>query len=140
MGIVDEDIERVRAAVPILDAVQQYGVQLRRVGRTWQGLCPFHAEKSPSFNVNEQTGRYKCFGCDVGGDVIAFVRETEHLDFVGAMELLAGRAGLTLHYDTGFENRDRQHRKPLVAAMQRAVEWYHDRLLNAPDARPRAST
>jgi DNA primase len=136
VGIVDEDIERVRAAVPILDAVQQYGVQLRRVGRTWQGLCPFHAEKSPSFNVNEQTGRYKCFGCGVGGDVIAFVRETEHLDFVGAMELLAGRAGLTLHYDTGFENRDRQRRKPLVEAMQRAVEWYHDRLLNAPDARP----
>jgi DNA primase len=136
VGIVDEDIERVRAAVPILDAVQQYGVQLRRVGRSWQGLCPFHAEKSPSFYVHEQTGRYKCFGCDVGGDVIAFVRETEHLDFVGAMELLAGRAGLTLHYDTGFENRDRQRRKPLVEAMQRAVEWYHDRLLHAPDARP----
>jgi DNA primase len=136
VGIVDEDIERVRAAVPILDAVQQYGVQLRRVGRMWQGLCPFHAEKSPSFNVNEQNGRYKCFGCGVSGDVIAFVRETEHLDFVGAMELLAGRAGLTLHYDTGFENRDHQRRKPLVEAMQRAVEWYHDRLLKAPDARP----
>jgi DNA primase len=136
VGIVDEDIGRVRAAVPILDAVQQFGVQLRRVGRSWQGLCPFHAEKSPSFNINEQTGRYKCFGCGVGGDVIAFVRETEHLDFVGAMELLAGRAGLTLHYDTGIESRDHLRRKPLVEAMQRAVDWYHDRLLLAPDARP----
>jgi DNA primase len=136
VGIVDEDIERVRAAVPIVDAVQQFGVQLRRVGRSWQGLCPFHAEKTPSFLVNDQTNRYKCFGCGVGGDVITFIRETEHLDFVGAMEVLAGRAGLTLRYDTTVQSQDRQRRKPLLEAMDRAVDWYHDRLLHAPDARP----
>jgi DNA primase len=135
MGIVDEDIERVRAAVPLVDVVQQY-VALRRVGTRWVGLCPFHAEKTPSFGVNETLGIFKCFGCNAGGDVISFVRELEHLDFVGAVELLAGRAGISLNYTTGGEGRDRQRRGALVAAMSRAVDWYHERLLRAPDARP----
>jgi DNA primase len=135
MGIVDEDIERVRAAVPLVDVVQQY-VALRRVGTRWIGLCPFHAEKTPSFGVNETLGIFKCFGCNAGGDVISFVRELEHLDFVGAVEMLANRAGIQLHYTNGGEGRDRQRRATLVAAMSRAVEWYHDRLLHASDARP----
>ena len=62
VAIVDEDIERLRSTVSIVDVVQQY-VALRTVGRNWVGLCPFHAEKTPSFNVREETGRYKCFGC-----------------------------------------------------------------------------
>jgi DNA primase len=135
MGIVDEDVERVRAAVPLVDVVQQY-VALRRVGRRWVGLCPFHAEKTGSFNVNDELGFYKCFGCGVSGDVITFVREVEHLDFVEAVEWLAGRAGIQLRYTTGGEGRDRQRRKKLVDAMSAAVAWYHERLLNAADARP----
>ena len=62
MAIVDDDIERVRAASPIVDVVQQI-VALRRVGRRWSGLCPFHAERTPSFSVNDELGRYHCFGC-----------------------------------------------------------------------------
>ena len=135
MGIADDDIERLRSTVPIVEVIQQY-IQLRRVGRNWVGLCPFHGEKSPSFNVREETGRYKCFGCQAGGDVITFVREREHLDFVGAVELLAGRYGITLTYTTGGENKDRQHRKALVDAMEAAAAWYHDRLLTARDAGP----
>ncbi|HKA05592.1 MAG TPA: CHC2 zinc finger domain-containing protein, partial [Acidimicrobiales bacterium] len=134
MGIVDEDIERVRAAVPLVDVVQQY-VSLRRVGVRWVGLCPFHAEKTASFGVNEALGIYKCFGCNAGGDVISFIREIEHLDFVGAVELLAGRAGIQLRYTSRGEGRDRQRRHALVDAMARAVDWYHARLLEAPDAR-----
>ncbi|MED6337135.1 MAG: CHC2 zinc finger domain-containing protein, partial [Actinomycetota bacterium] len=72
MAISDDDIDRVRATVSIVDVVGQH-VQLRRTGRNWVGLCPFHGEKTPSFNVREETGRYKCFGCDASGDIFTFV-------------------------------------------------------------------
>ena len=134
MAIVEDDIERVRAATSIVEVVQQ-SVALRRVGRNWVGLCPFHAEKSGSFNVREDTGRYKCFGCQAAGDVFTFVQEIEHVDFVAAVEKLANRAGLTLRYTTGGEGKDRQRRKQLVAALDTAVEWYHQQLLSAPGAR-----
>lgn len=136
MGIVDEDIERVRAAVSIVDVVEAQIGQLKRVGRNRVGLCPFHAEKSGSFNVREETGRYKCFGCGASGDAITFVRETQHLDFAGAVEFLAVKAGIQLRYTTEGQGRERSHRKRLVEAMDRAVGWYHERLLTAPDAGP----
>jgi len=134
MGIVDEDIERLRSTVSIVDTIQQY-VALKRVGRNWVGLCPFHAEKSGSFNVREETGRYKCFGCDKGGDVFTFVQEIEHLDFPGAVEHLAAKAGIQLNYTTTGQSQERARRKQLTEAMNEAVEWYHQRLLSDPDAR-----
>ena len=135
MAIVEEDLEQLRAMLVLSDVVQQY-VALRRVGRNWVGLCPFHAERSGSFNVRDETGRYRCFGCGAAGDVFKFVQEIEHVDFVTAVEQLAGKAGLVLRYTTGGESRDRQRRKTLVEAMSRAVEWYHQRLLDDPAARP----
>lgn len=134
MAIVDEDLERLRAAVSIVDVVQQY-MALRRVGRNWVGLCPFHGERTPSFNVREETGRYRCFGCSAAGDVFTFVQQIEHLDFAAAAEHLAGKAGIQLRYTTGGEGRERQRRRQLVDVMTKAVDWYHDRLLHAPDAR-----
>ncbi|MET0144552.1 MAG: DNA primase [Ilumatobacteraceae bacterium] len=134
MAIADDDIERLRSTVSIVDVVGQV-VALRKVGRNWTGLCPFHAEKSPSFNVREETGRYKCFGCDKGGDVFTFVQEHEHVDFVGAVEYLAAKAGVQLTYTSTGQSRDRARRKQLVEAMGTAIEWYHDRLLNDPEAR-----
>ena len=135
MAIVEEDLEQLRSTVAISDVVMQY-VALRKVGRNWIGLCPFHAEKTPSFNVREETGRYKCFGCDAAGDVFKFVQEIEHVDFVVAVEQLANRVGIQLRYTTGEgENRQRQRRRQLLVAMATAVDWYHERLLNAPDAR-----
>jgi len=135
MGIVDEDIERLRSTVSIVDTIQQY-VALKRVGRNWVGLCPFHAEKSGSFNVREETGRYKCFGCDKGGDVFTFIQEIEHLDFPGAVEHLAAKAGIQLNYTTTGQSQERARRKQLVDAMHDAVEWYHQRLIDDPAARP----
>jgi DNA primase len=105
------------------------------VGRNWVGLCPFHAERSPSFNVREETGRYKCFGCGAAGDVFTFVQEIEHVDFVTAVEQLSAKVGIQLRYTTGGESKDRQRRKQLIEAMGKAVEWYHHRLLNGNDAR-----
>ena len=76
MGIADDDIEKVRTATSIVDIIQPY-VALRRVGRNWVGLCPFHAEKSGSFNVREQTQRYRCFGCGASGDAFKFIQDME---------------------------------------------------------------
>ena len=135
MAIVEEDLEQLRATVSISDVVQQH-IALRRVGRNWIGLCPFHAERSPSFNVREETGRYKCFGCGAAGDVFTFVQEIEHVDFVTAVEQLSAKAGIQLRYTTGGESKDRQRRKQLIEAMAKAVDWYHQRLLTGDDARP----
>jgi DNA primase len=133
MGIVDEDIVAVRAATDIVGLISQY-TQLRRSGTRWLGLCPFHAEKTPSFNVNQELGLYRCWGCQARGDAITFIREVEQLDFAAAVELLAGRAGVTLRYTASGEGESRKRRAKLVAAVEQAVDWYHERLLSAPDA------
>ncbi len=98
MAIEQEDIDRLRASLVLSDVVSQY-VALRRVGRNQVGLCPFHAERSGSFNVRDETGRYRCFGCGAAGDVIKFVQEIDHVDFVTAVEQLAieGRHPAALH-------------------------------------------
>ena len=133
MGILDDDVAAVRASSDLVAIVSQY-VQLKRVGRRWVGLCPFHAEKTPSFSVNQELGFWMCFGCQAKGDVITFVREIEHLDFVGAVEWLAAKAGYTLRYTDREQGEGRKRRAKLVEAMERAVDWYHERLLSAPDA------
>ncbi|CAN5766372.1 hypothetical protein BH20ACT4_BH20ACT4_04840 [soil metagenome] len=135
MAISDDDIERIRSTVSIVDVVGEH-VPLRKIGRNFVGLCPFHAEKTPSFNVREETGRYKCFGCDAAGDVFSFVQAADHVDFVGAVESLAARARITLNYTTTGQTKQRARRKRLVEAMDTAVEWYHERLLTDPGARP----
>ena len=134
MAIADEDIERIRSTVSIVDVIGQH-VQLKRSGRNWLGLCPFHAERTPSFNVREETGRYRCFGCDKSGDVFTFVQEHEHTDFLGAVEYLANRAGIQRTYTNTGQSRERARRKRLVEAMAAAVDWYHERLLKGADAR-----
>jgi DNA primase len=135
MGISTDDIASVRAATDIVAVISEH-VQLKRVGRRWQGLCPFHSEKSGSFSVNAEEKLYYCFGCGAKGDVITFVREIEHVDFVGAVEKLAARAGIALRYTDEGENEGRKRRKALLDAVSRAVDWYHERLLSAPDAAP----
>ena len=98
MGIPDEEVAQVRAATDIVALISEHAL-LKKVGRRWSGLCPFHTEKTPSFSVNAEEGFYYCFGCQESGDAITFVRAMEHLDFVDAVRLLADRAGITLHED-----------------------------------------
>ena len=132
MSIVEEDIKRVRESTDII-AVISGRLQLKKVGQRWVGLCPFHSEKSPSFSVNATEGLYHCFGCKKSGDAITFVRETEQLDFVGAIEFLASKAGIQLRYTDEGESESRRRQKALMALMERATEWYHERLLTSPD-------
>ncbi len=134
MGIPDEDVAQVRAATDIVALIGEHAA-LKRVGRRWTGLCPFHTEKSPSFSVNAEEGFYYCFGCQASGDAITFVRAMEHLDFVDAVRLLADRAGVALHEDAEV-GKDRKRRTELLDAVEKAVAWYHERLLTAADAGP----
>ena len=133
VGILDEDVARVREATNMVAVVSEH-VGLKRVGRRYQGLCPFHAEKTPSFSVNPELGLYHCFGCGAGGDAIRFVREIEHLDFATAVERLAAKAGITLRYDDAAVGRDRQRRDRLVEATAAAADFYHRLLLDDPAA------
>jgi DNA primase len=133
VGIVDEDIERVRAAADFVQIVSEVA-QLRKAGKRWQGLCPFHAEKSPSFSVNAEEKLYYCFGCQASGNLFRFVQETQHLDFASAVEWVAGKYGITLRYDNERAGQDRARKQVLTDAMERAVEWYHQRLLTSDDA------
>ena len=133
MGIVEEDIARVRASTDFVALVSEH-LGLRRVGTRYVGLCPFHTEKSPSFSVNSELGMYYCFGCGAKGDAITFLRETEHLDFVEAVERLAARAGISLRYDDEAGGRDSQRRKRIHETLEAAVAWYHERLLSSADA------
>lgn len=134
MGIVDEDIAKVRTSTDFVALAGEH-LALRRVGTRWIGLCPFHPENSPSFSVNPELGLYYCFGCGAKGDAITFVREIEHLEFVEAVEKLAGRAGITLRYDDqGGRSGDQQRRARIYETVGKAIEWYHRRLLSGSDS------
>jgi len=133
--ISDEDIALVRERSPIADVVGEH-IQLRNAGGgNLKGLCPFHDEKSPSFNVTPARGYYYCFGCGAGGDVITFVREIEHLSFTEAVERLAQRAGIQLRYEQGgyVPGREQGERTRLVEAHRAAAEFYAERLAS-PEA------
>src|SRR5262249_38876258 len=133
MGIVDDDVARVRGATDPVALAGEH-LALKRSGRRWVGLCPFHPEKTPSFSINPEQGVYYCFGCQASGDAITFVREVEHLDFVGAVERLATRAGIQLRYDDANYSQDRKRRDRLNAAVAAAIAFYHQRLMTAQDA------
>ena len=133
MGVVAEANPRGRESTDIVAIVSGY-TQLKRVGQRWSGLCPFHNEKSPSFSVNQAEGLYHCFGCKASGDTITFVREVEHLDFPGAVEWLAGKAGITLRYTEKNESEGRKRQARLYGLTEQACEWYHQRLRSSPDA------
>lgn len=131
MGILEEDVARVREASDLV-AIASERIALKRVGRRHQGLCPFHAERTPSFSVNGELGVYYCFGCGARGDVITFVRELEQLAFAEAVEHLASRAGIPLRYDAAA-SKVRQRRDRLVEVVAEAAARYHELLLHSPE-------
>ncbi|WP_030145184.1 DNA primase [Spirillospora albida] len=136
--IRNEDIALVRERSSIDAVIGEY-LQLRSAGGgNLKGLCPFHDEKSPSFNVTPSRGLYFCFGCEAGGDVIRFVQEIEHLSFSEAVERLAAQVGLQLRYEDGPGGRgprqDGGQRARLIDAHRAAAEFYTERLAS-PDGR-----
>ncbi|WP_406426961.1 DNA primase [Streptomyces sp. NBC_01589] len=133
--INDDDVKALRDAVPIDAVVSEY-LQLRNAGGgNLKGLCPFHDEKSPSFQVSPSKGLFHCFGCQEGGDTIAFVMKIDHLSFSETVERLAAKAGITLRYEEGGYNPSHQRgeRIRLVEAHKAAAQFYVEQL-DSPEA------
>lgn len=111
----------IKSRLSIVDVVGET-VALRKAGTTFKGLCPFHAEKTPSFVVTPARGTYKCFGCGKGGDIFSFVMERDGLGFADALKLLAGRAGVELDERP---SRDEGRRARLREVLETAIAFYH---------------
>jgi DNA primase len=129
------DIDEVRSRINIADIVGDY-VTLKSAGvGSLKGLCPFHDERSPSFHVRPQAGRYHCFGCGEDGDVFSFLQKMDHVTFSEAVERMAARVGIELHYEDGGSASDHGNRARLLAANQAAAEFFSAQL-STPGAEP----
>jgi len=131
-----DDVDTVRSRTDILQVVAPY-VALKRSGRVWKGLCPFHNEKTPSFQVNPDLGRWHCFGqCGEGGDVFKFIQKVDNLTFPEALERLAIKAGVTLTRENlaSRSNTPVGERDRLYAALNAAVTYYQSSLKSSPPA------
>src|SRR3954466_6790082 len=122
-GFLDE----LRSRISLADLVGRR-VRLVRRGREHSGLCPFHNEKTPSFYVVEDKGFFHCFGCGAHGDAIGFVMRADNLDFIAAVEKLAGEAGLAIPQATPQERERAQRQKTLFEVLEAAAAFYEARL------------
>jgi len=138
--IRDEDIQLVRERSAIDEVVGEY-LQLRNAGGgSLKGLCPFHDEKTPSFNVTPARGLWYCFSCSEGGDVIKFVQQIDNLNFAEAVERLAARAGIDLRYEQGGQvpGQEQSQRRRLLQAHRAAADFYLERMSGADAGAARA--
>jgi DNA primase len=131
-------IDDLKSRADIVQVIQER-VPLRRAGTTWKGLCPFHGEKTPSFNVNGDKGFFKCFGCGVGGDVIKFVELYDKVTFPEAVRQLAARVGLTVPEaeDAKADIAEQRDREGLLKAHEIAAAWFREQLPTAAGATAR---
>ena len=135
MSVIDE----VKDRLDIVEVIQSY-VPLKKAGRSYKGLCPFHSEKTPSFVVFPETGTWHCFGaCDTGGDVLTFIMKQENLDFGEALRMLAKRAGVELQ-PRSPEAAEAEKRLDLLREINRAASTYFHHLLLNSDEAARART
>lgn len=134
MKFPQDFIERVRESTNLVDIIGQY-VQLRRTGGNYQGLCPFHNEKSPSFSVSEDKQVYHCFGCKASGNVFTFVQNYQGMTFPETIEYLAKRASIPLpemQRDIGGRHSHRDAKQTLYRVNQLAAQFYHEQLKSLP--------
>jgi DNA primase len=125
-------VRDLKLRVNIVDVVSRVAT-LKKAGSRFKGLCPFHAEKTPSFHVDADKGFYKCFGCGKAGDAISFVRETEQLSFTEAVEALGQRFGIVIEYEegTGPTTEQRSLRQEIFDLHEQAADFYHETFLGA---------
>ncbi len=126
--ISKEIIEEIKRRNDIEEVISQY-VTLKRAGSNANGLCPFHSEKTPSFTVFKGTDSFYCFGCGAGGDVITFIMKVENLDYIGALEFLAKRAGITIPADSR-EPESGMRRTRVLEMNREAAKFFHEQLKN----------
>src|SRR5712692_4443914 len=131
-GFLDE----LRSRISLGDLIGRR-VRLNRQGREHRGLCPFHNEKTPSFYVVEDKGFFHCFGCGAHGDAIGFLMRADNLDFIEAVERLAGEAGIAVPQQTPQERERAQRQKTLLEALAAAADFYEAQLWSPSGARAR---
>jgi DNA primase len=134
--IPEETIEQIAAANDIVEVIGGY-IPLKRAGANFRALCPFHQEKSPSFNVSPSRQSYHCFGCGAGGSVFRFVMTYESIDFPSAVRKLAERAGIQIveaEFSAEEDQRSRLRRR-LLDLHLRAADWFHQNLLKTAAAK-----
>lgn len=133
--ISEESIRRVADATDIVELVSSY-FPLKRAGSGWKACCPFHNEKTPSFQVTPSRQSFHCFGCGAGGGVFRFVMDYEHIPFTEAVRRLASKAGIPVIEEAGGSQDDRAHelRQRLLAIHARTSEWFHENLMKTPEA------
>src|SRR5213083_3796724 len=122
--IKDTSVDAVKAAADFVEVVSAR-TQLRKAGSRYSGRCPFHDERTPSFSVNAVDKLYYCFGCGAKGDLITFVRDTQGLDFAGAIEWLADRFNVQIEYEETSPQQDarRRHRERLLELLDAAASF-----------------
>jgi len=128
-----DSVEEIKARLPIEELVRPY-VQLKKAGRSLKGLCPFHAEKTPSFIVSPDRGIAYCFGCHKGGDIFRFMQEIEGVDFVDALKILAERTGVELKQERpSFRPAGKDEKEQLLHIHELATSFYERCLWNTDD-------
>jgi DNA primase len=134
-GLIPEPVlEQIRQSNDVVEVIGSY-FPLKRAGANFRALCPFHKEKTPSFNVNPQKQMWKCFGCGAGGDVFTFVMKYENLDFMSAVRRLAERGGVKLEYDERRQGEpDRDQKDSLLKLHDLAANFFHHNLMKQPSA------
>jgi len=139
-AVPEEIIEEIRSRCNIADIIRSYIPIKKAGGGTWKALCPFHNEKTPSFTISEQRGRYHCFGCGAGGDAFKFVMDWEKVDFPNAIHLLAAKCGVIIPEKTYSNPQERQQaqqragqREQLYKINKEFAEWYALLLKNNPE-------
>ncbi|MDD5774154.1 MAG: DNA primase [bacterium] len=131
--ISEEIIDKIRERNNIADVISEY-VSLKRNGANFKALCPFHAEKTPSFVVNTQKQIFHCFGCGVGGNVFSFLMKRENIEFPDAVKILAERAGIEIVSSEKHDAKKEEEKKGLLRLIDEAGEYYHKNLLNSEEA------
>ena len=130
-GITESTVEEIKARVDLADLIASYGIQVKTAGASKKACCPFHHEKTPSFNINESKGYYHCFGCGESGDAIKFVQKMDGLTFVEAVKKLAEQCGVKIEEK---EDPAAGKRKRLLALMAELAQFYHRCLLKTKEA------
>ena len=131
MALPEGFIEDVRRAADIISFIQE-SVPLKKMGTSWKGLCPFHEEKTPSFNVRAEPAVFHCFGCGEGGDIFKFVMQRERVSFPEAVESIARRFGVPLPENRFEPSGERKRRQELLAVSEAAAEHFRSRLWSPP--------
>ena len=137
MAFTPEFLDDVRARTSLSTIIGKR-VKLIKKGRRYQGLCPFHNEKTPSFSVNDDDGYYHCFGCGAGGDAITYLRESEGLDFTEAVSRLAEMAGIAIPEQRPVDPVKMQKRQTVMDALQIAADYFKSQLQSQPASAARA--